>query len=139
MDRHLELTQSYENTLPAEQGCLLFTQDVSWISERLGATHWFLEWQKVPSILDEKGRSPCSAHHRCHVLLSRCLALAMAGLSCVTLLLVMFLQGKASGNRTDIHHFPSFSLPLRTCQSCQKPKGIHWGGIQQRLLGHCVP
>lgn len=54
MDRHLELTQSSENTLPAEQGCLLFTQDVSWTCERLGATHSFLVRQQVPSILDEK-------------------------------------------------------------------------------------
>lgn len=50
----------------------------------------------------------------------------------------MHSRRKDIGKENQHIKFPSFSLSLCTCQSCQKPKGIHWDGIQQHLLGQYV-
>lgn len=74
-------------------------------------------------------------------MLSRCLALAMEGLSHVTFLFVMFLQGRAPGNGTDIHISllsPSPYVPVRAARSQKVFIGmefnnIHWAGVSCKL------
>lgn len=96
-------------------------------------------WQKVPSILDEKGRSPCSAHHRCHVLLSRCLALAMAGLNRVTFLLTCPSYKERHQEMEQTCTFPFFLPPLMYLSELPEAKRYSLGWNSTTFTGPVCP